>query len=68
MEVVGPSAPVAYDPLPDFRPLLLLLLGVATLLLAAFAWTLPNQQKEQRVVLYKEVVLPSGITVRVPVQ
>ncbi len=68
MEVVGPSARVAYEPLPDFRPLLLLLLGVAALLLAAFAWTLPLRQKEQRDALYRDVLLPSGISVRVPVQ
>ena len=68
MEVVGPSAIVAYEPPRDFLPLLLLLLGVAALLLAAFAWTLPLRQKGQRNVLYKDVVLPSGISVRVPVQ
>ncbi len=68
MEVVGPSALVAYEPLPDFLPLLLLLLGVAALLLASFAWNLPFRQKEQRGVLYKDATLPSGITVRIPVQ
>ncbi len=67
MEVVGPSALVVYDPLPNFPPLLLLLVG-AVLLLASLTSFLLNRQKEQKVVLYKDIVLPSGNPIRVPVQ
>ncbi len=67
MEVVGPSALVGNDPLPNFPPLLLLLVG-AVLLLASLTSFLLNRTKEQKSVLYKDILLPSGNPIRVPVQ